>query len=70
MNLFPQEVDLAGIFLPPLLVSGTFGLLAAWYTAYALNRFRLSRFFWNPPLVLVALAVIYTGLFSTFLVPG
>jgi hypothetical protein len=32
-----------------------------------LNRYRLSRYFFYPPLVFVALAVIYTWLIGTFL---
>jgi hypothetical protein len=35
-----------------------------------LNRYRLSRFFYYPPLVLVALMVIYTSLISIFLIPA
>jgi len=38
-------------------------------TAMLLNRFRLSRFFFYPPLVFVALAVVYTGLIGTFIIP-
>jgi hypothetical protein len=43
-------------------------LLAA-LTAMLLNRFGLSRFFFYPPLVFVALAVIYTGVIGTFIIP-
>jgi hypothetical protein len=35
-----------------------------------LNRFRLSRFFHSPTLVLLALAVLYTVLIGTFLIPS
>jgi len=35
-----------------------------------LNRFRVSRYFYHPSLVLIALVVIYTGLLSIFLFPG
>ena len=37
-------------------------------TATWLNRTRLSRFFFYPPLVFVALAVIFTGVFGTFII--
>jgi Protein of unknown function (DUF1656) len=70
MEPIPHELDLGGVFLPPLLVAGLLGLAAAWLTAYLLNRYRMSRFFAYPPLVLVALAVIYTGLISIFLIPA
>ena len=44
-------------------------LVAAVATAYGLNRYRLSRFFFYPPMVFLALAIIYTGVIGTFLIP-
>ena len=70
MHLIPHEIYIGEIFFPPMLFDAVLGLLAASITARLLNRFRASRFFYHPPLVLIALAVIYTGLFSIFLVPG
>lgn len=70
MHLFPHELYVGEVFFPPLLLDAALGLAAAWFTARLLNRFRLSRYFYHPPLVLIALAVIYTGLLSTFLLPG
>jgi hypothetical protein len=52
-----------------LLIAAFLGVVAAALTAIALNRYRLSRFFFYPPLVFVALAVIYTGLIGTFIIP-
>jgi len=70
MHLFPHELYVGEVFFPPMLLDAALGLAAAWLTARLLNRFRLSRYFYRPPLVLIALAVIYTGLFSIFLLPG
>jgi hypothetical protein len=70
MHLFPHELYVGEIFFPPMLLDAVLGLAAASLTARLLNRFRLSRYFYHPPLVLIALAVIYTGLFSIFLLPG
>ena len=70
MHLFPHDLYVGEVFLPPMLLDAVLGLAAAWLTARLLNRFRLSRYFYHPPLVLIALAVIYTGLFSIFLLPG
>ena len=70
MHLIPHEIHLGEIFFPPMLLDAALGLVAASLTARLLNRFRVSRYFYHPPLVLIALAVIYTGLFSIFLVPG
>lgn len=68
MNIIPHEIALAGIYLPPLLIAGVLGLAASVVTAQQLNRYRLSRFFFYPPLVSLALAVIYTILIGTFII--
>lgn len=60
MNSIPNEFTIGGIYLPPLLVAGCLGVLLAYWTARLLNRYRLSRYFFYPPLVFVALTVLYT----------
>jgi Protein of unknown function (DUF1656) len=70
MNLIPSEFAAGGIYFPPLLIASLLGLLAAWFTAQMLNRYRLSRFFFYPPVVLLAFAVIYTVLIGTFVIPS
>jgi len=70
MSMHPHELSIGVVFLAPLLIDAVLGIAAAWLTGRLLNRFRLSRFFYHPPLVLIALAVIYTGFFSIFLLPG
>jgi hypothetical protein len=70
MHLIPHEIHLGEIFFPPMVLDAALGLAAASLTARLLNRFRVSRYFYHPPLVLIALTVIYTGLVSIFLVPG
>ena len=68
--MYPHELYIGEVFFPPLLLDAMLGIAAAWLTGRLLNRFRLSRYFFQPPLVLIALAVIYTGLFSVFVLPG
>ncbi|MDJ0685730.1 MAG: DUF1656 domain-containing protein [Alphaproteobacteria bacterium] len=70
MDLIPSEIAIGGVFFPPLFLASLLGATAAVVTALALNRYRLSRFFYYPPVVFLALAVIYSGLFGTFLIPG
>ena len=70
MKLIPSEFALGGVFLPPLLVAALLALVATWLTASALNRFRLSRYFFYPPLVYFALLFIYTVVISTFFIPS
>ena len=70
MNLYPHEFAIAEVFFPPLLIAAIVGVTAAVLTAYLLNRFRLSRFFFYPPLVFLALAVIYTSIIGTYVIPS
>jgi hypothetical protein len=69
MQFIPSEVEFLGIYFPPMLPASLLGAVAAAATAYALNRYRLSRFFYYPPVVFVALTVIFTGLIGTFVIP-
>jgi hypothetical protein len=52
------------------LIAALLGITLAWLTAHLLNRYRLSRFFFYPPLVLLALSVIYTVIFGTLVIPS
>ena len=69
MTLIPKEFAIGGVYFPPLLIAGFFGVLAAALTAMLLNRYRLSRYFFYPPLVFVSLAIIYTVLIGTLIIP-
>ena len=70
MHLVPHELRVGEVFFPPMLLNAALGLIAAAITARLSNRFRVSRYFYYPSLVLIALTVIYTSLFSFFVFPG
>jgi uncharacterized protein DUF1656 len=65
----PHEFAIGGVYLPPLLIASVLGTIAAAVTARLLNRVRLSRYFFYPPAVFLALMIIYTVLFDTLLIP-
>ena len=65
----PSEFNIGGVYFPPLLITALLGAVLSWVSARLLNRYRLSRFFAYPPVVFIALTVIYTGLIGTFLIP-
>jgi hypothetical protein len=69
MSFIPHEFAIGGVYMPPLLIAAIFGTIAAVVTARLLNRYRLSRYFYYPPLVFVALAIIYTVLIGTLIIP-
>lgn len=68
INMVPHEIDIGGVYLPPLLLVGLLAVTFAWGSAEALNRLRLSRFFAAPPLVFIALVALYGVLLGTFLI--
>lgn len=67
MQYIPKEFAIGEVYFPPLLIAGILGVTAATLTAIVLNRYRLSRYFYYPPLIYLALAVIYTCLIGIFL---
>ena len=69
MNFIPSELAIGGVYMPPLLVVSILGTVAAAFTAQQLNRRRLSDRFFYPPLVFVAMAVIYTVVIGTVFIP-
>ena len=69
MPFIPAEVNIFGVYFPPLLLAAILGVIGAALTAMVLNRYRLSRFFYYPPVIFLALAVIHTGLIGTIFIP-
>lgn len=66
----PSEFVIGGVYVPPMLIAAILGMVLAVLTARLLNRYRISRFFFYPPLVFVALVIIYTVVIGTFIIPG
>ena len=64
----PSEVQILGVYFPPLFVSIVAGLLCAMVVAKLLNLTRISRFFWHPPLANAALWLLATALICHFII--
>ena len=62
---YPQEFTIGDVYLPPMLIAAILGLAATVITTRLLNRYRLSRYFANPPLVFISMLVLYTVLIGT-----
>ncbi len=65
-NPAPSEIPIGGVYLPPALVVILAALALAWITAKILNRARLARFFWNPPLAFLAMWALLSALIGLF----
>ena len=68
IGLTPHEFAIGGVYLPPMLIAAILATIATLVTSRLLNRYRLSRYFSYPPLVFVALLVIYTVFTGTFII--
>ncbi len=68
MTPIPHEFAIGGVYVPPMLVAALFGIIAALLTTRLLNRKRLTKYFFYPPLVSLALMVIYTVFIGTFFI--
>lgn len=65
----PHEIHIGEVYMPPMLLAGILGAIAASITARLLNKYRLSKYFFYPPLVTVALIVIYSVIIGWMIVP-
>ena len=64
----PHEFAVGGVYMPPLLVASVLGVLVAMATTRLLTRYQLARHFFYPPLVMLALVIIYSVLIGTFII--
>ena len=64
----PHEFAIGGVYMPSLLIAAILGTIAAVVTARLLNRYRLSKYFFYPPLVFLALMIIFTVLIGTLII--
>ncbi len=68
MNI-PAEFTIGGIYMPPLLMASVLGVITAMIIARLLNTYRLSKYFFYPPLVFVAMAIIFTMIYGVLIIP-
>ena len=65
----PADINIMGVFIPPLLAASVAGLLAASLTILLFNSSGLAEKFSNPPLAFVGFVVIYSLLFGSTVFP-
>jgi len=65
----PIEQSISGIYFSPILSTYFFGILLAWFITSMINRFRLARYIWYPPLFFLSLMIICSGLVERFFIP-
>lgn len=64
----PSEFAIAEVYLPPMLVATTLGVVAAQFTGRWMNRRRLTRYTAHPSLVFLSMTAIYTVVIGTLFI--
>lgn len=70
MTLVAHEVALSDVYFSPMLIASLLGAVIAFVVGRVLDHYRLSKYFYQPAIVLVAFAVIATVFISTFIIPA
>jgi uncharacterized membrane protein YfcA len=65
-NSYPHELALGDVYFSPILPVIFFAFLGAVLTVMVLNRLKLSRFFYAPPYVFIAIMTLYMLLIDRF----
>ena len=66
----PSDVEIMGVYIPPLLAAWVVAMVASSLTATALERQGLAARFSHPPLAFFAMVVIFTVFFASTLFPA
>ena len=64
----PHEFAIGGVYLPPMLIAVALGIALATLTGHLLNRYHWTQHFFYPPLVMLAMIIIYTVLIGTLFI--
>jgi hypothetical protein len=64
-NSFPHELSIGDVYFSPLLPALFFAFMAALVTVMVMNRLKLSRWFYAPAYVFLAIMTLYLVLIDT-----
>ena len=65
-NNYPHELSAGDVYYSPMLLVVILAFLAAGVTVLILNKLKLSRYFYAPSYVFIAILVIYMVLIDAF----
>ena len=65
-NPFPHELSIGDVYYSPLILVALLSFLAALITVMVLNKMKLTRYFYAPSYVFIAIMVLYIVLIDTF----
>lgn len=67
--MIPKELDIFGVYVPPILIVAIGALFAAWAASLLLNRLRLWRYFANPQIAFLSIIVLFFAAFDALFMP-
>ena len=65
-NNYPHELSIDDVYFSPLLLVVLLSFLAAVITVLILNKLKVSRYFYAPPYVFIAIMALYMVLIDHF----
>ena len=65
-NPFPHELSIGDVYYSPLLLVVFLSFFAALVTVMVLNKLKLTRYFYAPSYVFIAIMALYVVLIDTF----
>ncbi len=65
-NPFPHELSIGDVYYSPLILVALLSFLAALITVMLLNKLKLTRYFYAPSYVFIAIMALYVVLIDTF----
>lgn len=65
-NPFPHELSISDVYFSPILPALLIAFFAAVLTVLLLNKLKLSRFFYAPAYVFIAIMVLYLVLIDAY----
>jgi hypothetical protein len=67
-NLYPHELAIGDVYFTPLLAVFALSFTATLITTIILNKLKLSRYFFLPEYVFMAIMVLYTLLIDKYFI--
>ena len=67
--MIPKEIDIFGVYVPPILIVAVLSLLTAWAASILLNRLRVWRHFANPQIAFLSIIVLFFAAFDALILP-
>jgi len=65
-NLYPHELSIGDVYYSPLLLVAFLSFVAALTTVTILNKLKISRYFYAPAYVFIAIMALYAVLIDRF----